>query len=49
MGTQAELARDSKQRICRLESLIKEYPNDQGLKVLLREENELLDLVLKTN
>ena len=49
MSTQAELARDSKQRICRIESLIKEYPNDEGLKVMLKEEKELLDLVLKTN
>ena len=49
MSSQAELVKDSLQRIQIMKSLAEKYPNDESLKILISEEQELLDKMEKIN
>ena len=49
MSAQAELAKDSMLRIDKLKLLEKEYPQDKSLKILIEDEERLLDVIIKTN
>ena len=49
MGTQAELIKDSMQRIRRLEHALEREPESKEIKKLIDEEKELLEEVKKAN
>ena len=49
MSTQAELIKDSMQRIRRLEFALAQEPGSKAIKELLDEEKELLEEIKKAN